>query len=165
MELSLLPILNCEGKRMPVDISLELEASPKDGFRILNPITVKGDIVNIGGCIELSAEGSAELELTCGRCAESFTSVVEFSVEEKMRKESDDAEDNDNPDITIFEGNSIDISGIVYDSLALGIPTKMLCSENCEGICPVCGQNLNIKHCDCNTETTDPRFDILDTLL
>ena len=165
MELNLLPIINCEGKRMPIDVSLEIENFSQDRFHVLRPIVVKGDIINIGGCLELTACGTTEIEFICDRCAEPFKSDFTFTIDERMRKEDATAEENDNPDIMIFAGNSINLSEIVYDSLVLSLPTKILCSDNCKGICPVCGKNLNREQCDCVGGSTDPRFDILDKLL
>lgn len=164
MELNLLPILNCEGKRLSVDTTLQLSLRPEDNFRLTEPVKLTGQIVNIGGSLELEAEGRANLSLTCDRCVESFETEIPFQIQERFKKEDNTGEE-ENPDITILEGTSIDLAELAYDALVLSIPTKVLCKEDCKGICPICGQNLNLGVCDCDDRPTDPRFDVLDKLL
>ncbi len=165
MELNLLPILNCEGKRLAIDAALQLDLHPEDTFCLLEPIEVKGQLVNIGGSLELDAEGRAKLTLTCDRCAETFEAEIPFQIQERFKKEDNTGEEETNPDITILEGTTIHLEELVYDALVLSMPTKVLCKEDCKGICPICGQNLNQNACDCDDRPTDPRFDILDKLL
>ena len=163
MELNLLPIVNCEGKKLPFEVSITLEGFPQKGFRILEPVSVTGEVTNLGGCLELAADCSAKLELICDRCAEAFETNLTYQLNERLRKE-DDAEGGDNPDIVTFAGNSIELDQIVYDGLSLSIPTKVLCQDDCKGLCSHCGKNLNYGLCGCK-EDTDPRFDVLDKLL
>ena len=164
MELNLLPILNCEGKRISVDTTLQLSLHPEDNFRLTEPVRVTGQMVNIGGSLELEAEGRANLCLTCDRCAEPFEAEIPFRIQERFKKE-DNTDEEGNPDITILEGTTIDLAELAYDALVLSIPTKVLCKEDCKGICPACGQNLNQGTCGCDDRPTDPRFDVLDQLL
>lgn len=163
MELNLLSVVNCDGKRLPFEVSVALEGFPQSGFRVLEPISVKGEVVNLGGCLELDADCSAKLELICDRCAEAFVTDITYHLNERLRKE-DSAEDENDPDVILFSGNSLELDRIVYDGLCLSIPTKVLCKADCMGLCPHCGKNLNSGRCDCK-EDTDPRFDVLDKLL
>ncbi|MEE1012853.1 MAG: DUF177 domain-containing protein [Clostridia bacterium] len=165
MEFNLLPILNCEGKRLPIDVSLQIESRPGDTFRILEPVTVTGEMVNIGGSLELEAQGKAKLALTCDRCAEDFNTEISFEIRERFKKEDSDGTIETNPDIVILEGNTLDLDELVYDAVVLNLPTKVLCSEDCKGLCLNCGQNLNRGTCGCDNRPTDPRFDVLDQLL
>lgn len=165
MELNLLPVLNCEGKRLPVDVSFEIESRQGDLFRILSPVVLKGQVVNIGGCLEFEAKGSATLEFMCDRCCDTFSEEVVFNIEEKFKKEESADIPQENPDITVIVGNVIDLDEIAYDGLALSMPSKILCSEDCKGLCANCGKNLNEGQCECDTRPIDPRFDILDKLL
>ncbi|MBQ2614516.1 MAG: DUF177 domain-containing protein [Clostridia bacterium] len=165
MEFNLLPLLNCEGKQVPLDLTLEIAPRTGDNFRILGPVSLVGNIINIGGSIELNAKGQAELILTCDRCTEEFSMTLPFTVEERFKKEDPAQGEEPNPDITVLEGNTIDLAELAYDGLALQIPSKILCGEDCLGLCPNCGQNLNHGECGCDTRTTDPRFDVLDQLL
>lgn len=165
MELNLLPILNCEGRKLPIDVILDLENQPDDTFRFLEPVHVTGQAVNVGGCLELEVSGEAKLSMTCHRCAESFACTVPFVMEERLKKEDPLSQEEENPDVTVFAGNTIDFGEMVYGAVFLSLPTKALCREDCKGLCPICGKNLNTGGCSCDTEPSDPRFDILDQLL
>ncbi|MBE5041069.1 YceD family protein [Ructibacterium gallinarum] len=164
MELNLLPILNFEGRKMPIDVTLEMKNYPGDVFRFLSPVKLQGQVMNVGGCLELSAQGTAKISLTCDRCAENFEREIVFSVEERLKKEDPMVHEED-PEFVIFKGNGIELDELVYGSLFMSLPAKMLCKEDCKGLCPTCGKNLNLESCSCDTQTTDPRFDILDQLL
>ncbi len=165
MEWNLLPILNYDGKRMPIDVSLKLEAGVGDDFLILDDVTLKGEIVNVGGSLELTAQGWAKLERTCDRCAERFTTELVFPMKERMKKVDALEVEQEDPDLLLIDGSSIDLAELAYSSLYLNLPSKALCSMECKGLCPICGQNRNLKECTCDDRPTDPRFDILDQLL
>ncbi len=164
MELNLLPILNCDGKRMPIDASIKLTQSDNDEFQILGEVLLKGEVANIGGSLELAAKGYAKLERICDRCVEPYVFEINFPVEERMKKI--DTEDvSEDSDVLLIEGSSIDLAELTYTGLCLNIPSKSLCDEECKGLCPICGGNRNKQSCKCDDRPTDPRFDVLDQLL
>ena len=70
----------------------------------------------------------------------------------------------DNPFI-VDEGGFIDLSPVVREEGILAVPMHALCSSDCKGLCPQCGQNWNESACDCHTETGDPRLSVLRELL
>lgn len=163
MELNLLPVMSYEGKKVPFELDVDLEDFVQDKFKIIGPVLIKGTVSNLGGCLELNAVCDAKLELVCDRCAESFMIDFPFELAESLRK-ADDSEGGNNVDSITFSGDSIELDEIVYDNLCLSMPTKVLCRDDCRGLCVKCGQNLNRGLCGCK-EDTDPRFDVLDELL
>ncbi len=165
MEWNLQSVLHCDGKRMPMDVSLELAQNPDDDFRILGPVALVGEIVNIGGCLEFTAEGRVKLERVCDRCMEQFETDLVFPVFERLKKADLIDEGNEDPDLILIEGNTIDLDEMVYGALYMNLSSKALCREDCKGLCPICGQNKNFGECSCDDRPTDPRFDILDQLL
>lgn len=165
MELNLLPILNCDGKKMPIDVKLSIPEGTEDNFKALSDIEVVGEIVNIGGRLELTAEGRTKIERVCDRCLETYVVDYTFPIEEMMKKADGQEQENENVDISYIDGNSIDLTEIVCTALYVNLPSKALCNEECKGLCSVCGKNLNNGECSCEKEQTDPRFDILDQLL
>ena len=165
MEINLLPIINYEGKKLPVDYSAALQPRDGDILEIIQPVHVKGEAVNMGDCIALTAEGTAYVRMPCDRCTEPAELVVPFTVSERLKKEEatlpEKAEDED---VIWFSGNTFDLDSVVYNSLYMSLPSKVLCREDCKGLCPHCGQNLNFGACGCDTRQTDPRFAVLDQL-
>ncbi len=165
MKFDLLPILNADGRRLPLNLELDLIGKEEDGARFLTPVSVTGEFVNIGGSIELCAKAVCRVEYVCDRCCETFESDFCCSFEEVFKKEDVRVEDDQNPDAVILTGTAIDIDEIVLANVLVNLPTKRLCMDDCKGLCAECGHNLNQSECGCDTRPVDPRFDILDKLL
>lgn len=165
MKWNLLPVLNCDGKRMQIDTEVAVTARKGDRFRILKPVRLKGEVVNVSGLLEFHAACTAEVGAVCDRCAEPYTMQLDFTVDERMKKADPYQETDGDSDIRILKNDVLDLDVVVYEALYLALPGKMLCREDCKGLCPMCGQNLNLGSCHCDTEETDPRFDVLNQLL
>lgn len=164
MQINIAEIKNYEGKQIAIDCQIDLKQNELDDFELLGPITVRGVIRNFGGTIELDAKANARLRMTCDRCAEEFDRDIDFDILESFKEEGHKDAENENPDITYFTGDSIDLDEWVYTDLVLSLPGKHLCSEDCRGLCPQCGANLNMSECSCDTRPIDPRFSVLDDI-
>lgn len=170
-EINIAQIKNYEGKHIDIDCLVEPKLTELDDFTLTEPIKVCGVIRNFGGTLELDAKAHASLDLTCDRCADNFKTDLDFDIFESFKEiehmsnqpqESSDEEQN--PDIIYFSGDSIDLENLVYTNLVLNLPSKRLCKDSCKGLCSNCGANLNTTKCKCDTRPVDPRFDILDKL-
>jgi uncharacterized protein len=64
----------------------------------------------------------------------------------------------------VFDGEAIDVDEIVKEQILLAVPTRMLCRDECKGICPQCGIDKNTGDCQCVTDETDPRWAALKNL-
>jgi uncharacterized protein len=60
--------------------------------------------------------------------------------------------------VSVFDGEAIDVDEVVKEQILLAVPTRMLCREDCKGICPECGIDRNTGQCNCVTEDIDPRW-------
>lgn len=165
MKFDLLPILNADGRRLPLNLELDFVGREETGAKFLTPVSVVGEFVNIGGSIELNASASCRMEYVCDRCCEAFESDFECSFEEIFKKEDTRVDDDHNPDAVILAGTAIELDEIVLANVLVNLPTKYLCMDDCKGLCANCGHNLNQSECGCDSKPTDPRFDILDKLL
>lgn len=123
---------------------------------VTDPVKVTGRLFNRAGvlCLEMSAEYTVHGE--CDRCCEpvSITRVAKTSV--VLVRE---LQDEDSEGLILADGDFFETDGLVFESIMLDIPSKFLCSEDCKGLCPMCGQNLNMKKCDCKKQQSP--FDIL----
>lgn len=165
MEINLLPILNFDGRKIAIKEDVEIKEENGDSFSIIEPVHFDGVAVNAGGTIEVTGMAYAKVKLNCDRCAESYDRHIEFEINERFKKEDEFSDSEQNPDIITFTGTTIDLNEVLYTNLYMNLPSKNLCMEDCKGLCSVCGKNLNLGDCGCSTESTDPRFDILDKLL
>lgn len=167
MQIDISQIKNYEGKQIDIDCVVSPILSELDDFELLSPIEVRGVVRNFGGTIELDLKAHARLKMTCDRCAEDFETDMEFNILESFKEAENigDTEGEDiNPDITYFTGDSIDLDEWVYTNLILSMPAKHLCRDDCKGLCPNCGKNLNEGACSCDTRPVDPRFSALDSI-
>lgn len=137
------------------------------GVTFTHPVHVRGEIVNMGGYIRLSAEASVKYDTECARCLTELhrelsvslerTVVNQGSLENTPEEEADDY-------LEIIDGE-LDIETPAAEELMMEFPTRELCSEDCKGLCPKCGKNLNEGECGCVTKEIDPRLAILQKLL
>lgn len=132
-------------------------------FRTLPPLSVKGYAVNYEGKIEVTLDIFAKVEMQCSRCIDTYVQDIHASANYIFVKEGNQlVEDEDEHS---FKGDEIDLTEIVLNEIAAEIPMKPLCSENCKGLCPVCGKNNNRSNCNCKVGEVDSRLQILKKLL
>lgn len=72
---------------------------------------------------------------------------------------------DDNDDYIEVPDYTLDVDNCVQTDIILNLPVKFLCKEDCKGICPKCGKDLNDGECGCQTEEIDPRLEVLKELL
>ena len=120
----------------------------------------KGRVFNEAGILHLEAEIEADMLCICDRCGEEFESVKVTEVDAVLSEE----ESPEDPDLFVLVNDGIDLDEVLSTCFILDMETKFLCSENCKGLCPSCGKNLNLGPCGCRKEI-DPRFAVLEQLL
>lgn len=105
-----------------------------------------------------------EIKLACSRCLSLFSCPLTLNIEEEYFPTTDVVTGAtlpfpDEPDcFTIDEHNIIDLTEAIRQYALMAIPMKPLCGENCAGLCPSCGQNLNQAPCNCPPQTVEPRW-------
>jgi uncharacterized protein len=155
----------------PEGLLLSYDEDPKQwdlserGFTMNDPVHVRVKAIKHNQ-EEIYVRGalSAEVIGECSRCLKRFTSQIEsdFHAEYVPRKavptEGEKELLEEDLDLLFYEGDTIDISEEVEGQLILATPMRPLCSEECRGLCPQCGQDLNLKQCACVQEIPDPRW-------
>ena len=74
---------------------------------------------------------------------------------------ADGEDDGESDEANYIDGYHLDVEQLLYNEILVGWPMKVLCSEDCKGICSVCGQNLNEGSCDCEDTSLDPRMSVI----
>lgn len=155
-------------ERIGYEMAFSFEAKPEnigqliDDCELVSPIIVKGTAVNTGTCFRLKGDIACTLKCVCDRCLERYQLEGDYEFAEEFTHDKELAETED---MNCFDGDIIDIGDLVRDIIISAQPTKHLCSENCKGLCSVCGANLNKTECGCNRESIDPRLAALQELL
>ena len=162
MRLDLREIIHVPGASLPFSFQLDLSQEEFFGEHpIPRPVTVEGSVKNIADVLVLEGEAKSLLDYTCDRCMSGFsrekTVPLSFLLAE-TREGEDDGE------IVLLEDGEIDVGELAYTAFILDMDTKHLCSEDCKGLCPGCGVNLNQEPCRCKKQA-DPRWAALEQLL
>lgn len=132
---------------------LELFVSNKE-IQCKKPVELDGVITLTGNILNLDCLVNTELTLQCSRCMEKFSYPLKFEIHEKF---SNDPGDED--EIIIFlDSDNIDITEVIENNIIITLPFKLLCSEDCKGLCQHCGINLNVGKCNCDDKDIDPRL-------
>ena len=144
-------------KRVPVDL---VTFDSKLGKF---PITKKEDValhIRNEENKRLFVQGTTELtiEIPCDRCLEEVPTDIHFSIDKDIKLEDSVVHDEDVEDNDYLIGFNLDIDRLIYGEILVNWPMKVLCREDCKGICKVCGMNLNKGNCDCQRTELDPRM-------
>ncbi|MBQ4340846.1 MAG: DUF177 domain-containing protein [Firmicutes bacterium] len=151
-------------EQLTVDASVDLVSMHRGGdeIKFIEPVSINGrlyrledDVVFFSGYLKTS------IETACGRCLEPVSESVDLDFDEVVYAEG---REEDYDLIIEPEGETIDIDSFILNLLDLKLPLKFLCDEECKGLCPVCGTNLNTSQCNCNDEKIDERFAMLKDL-
>lgn len=131
--------------------------------RFAGQVTVEAHLEKIPTQLALSAELAAEGRFTCDRCADEFTMPVRASYRMHYLWNEAEAGGLDPSEVQIVSPSLavIDLSEDVRQTLVLAVPLKLLCRDDCRGLCPHCGTNLNQGHCSCSNDPGDSRWEAL----
>jgi uncharacterized protein len=147
------------------------ELNPVDErIRLTGPAAVKGKIRRSGNEVFVNGHIETRAQVECDRCLQPVEAPVsaDFELEYITGSEyesSDVAELTEAAmSVSVFNGEAIDVDEIVKEQILLAVPTRMLCREDCKGICPQCGIDKNTGECKCVTDDIDPRWAALKNL-
>ncbi len=117
--------------------------------------------------IRVAGKLATNLEILCARCLEPVPFPVQREYDLLYRPQGSDSgeqevelQDKDSA-ISYSEGDGLELEDVLREQLLLAVPIKTVCKEECKGLCPHCGRNLNTGECDCAQAATDPRWEAL----
>ncbi|MBV4418046.1 DUF177 domain-containing protein [Clostridium tyrobutyricum] len=160
MKMDISDLLNKEIFTKKLDIVLKEDSfyDGKEYSGILTPIMLLANLEKTDHMITLNGKVSGVLELTCSRCLKKFAHAINININERFTdKKIVDCDE----DIFFINDGYIDITQIIENNIILALPIKRLCKENCKGLCPKCGTNLNDSTCNCKENDIDPRWEKL----
>jgi DUF177 domain-containing protein len=143
----------------PAELSLEDERA-----RLVGATEVAGRASRKRQRVHLRGTIATELEVYCDRCLAPVG--VPLNTEFDVRYDPPDADDaSENVELqgeeleaSIYTGEQIDLDELVREQVLLALPTRSLCREDCKGLCPTCGADLNAQDCNCEQREIDPRW-------
>jgi uncharacterized protein len=133
--------------------------------------TVSGKVRLAGNEVFVNGHVETRAEVECDRCLKPVEIPVntDFALEYITGSEYESVETAELTEaemsVSVFDGKVIDVDEIVKEQIVLAVPTRMLCREDCKGICPECGADRNTGDCGCTTNDIDPRWAALKNLI
>ena len=164
MLLGLSKIIDCPGASVPFETSVDLsDLRYGTCFPVSEPVLATGMVRNTAGVLMMTGSITTCIHGICDRCASEFDREIDFPIDVVLVTELAN-EENEDEWVFPLEGDSADLDDIVRTVFVLNLDSKLLCDEDCKGLCCRCGKNLNDGPCSCQKEL-DPRFAALKQLL
>ncbi len=165
MLISLSEIMTTKDKVAKISAPLELESFEYQGdtYEFAHKDPVELTITNLGDkTVLIEGSSNISLKLFCSRCLKEITYPMNIEISKEVDFNLTEEERTDSLDETNYViGYNLDVDILIYDEILIGFPMKLLCSEDCKGICKNCGTNLNEKTCGCDTYDYDPRMSVI----
>ena len=165
MIMDLKPMLRGEFTRLDIDLSIEPEAPY--GVSFDGDVRVTGEVTNQGGYMRLNVTAEIPYSGVCARCLCDVSGVYTMPFERTVVTEgtlTEEQEEDNVDEYVILQNGMLDIDDSVREALILTFPMRLLCDEDCPGLCPKCGKALKDGACGCTTKEVDPRWAVLASL-
>lgn len=140
-------------------------------FRVAAPVELRFKVHKDQDRFRLVGRVRTTLELTCSRCVEPFLMPVDAGFDmrylpptENVGAEEGEVSEED-LSVAYYRDDQIDLSQLMEEQFYLALPMKPLCRDDCKGLCPSCGTNLNETTCTCEVRWEDPRLAALKALM
>ena len=163
---------------LQINVSQQLKApiGSTRNYEVSGDVNIDGSKKAVSGRVRLMRTDHGILtrgtlkagsEITCSRCVSLFDYPLTLNIEEEYFPSTDIVSGAplpapEEPDcFTIDEHNTLDLTEAIRQYALLAVPMKPLCHQDCAGLCPTCGINLNQTSCDCPREPTDSRWSVL----
>ena len=152
-----------EMSELPIEAALDLsQVEFQRQHPFTQPVRVVGRIAAHAGVVELSARAIFEYSGECDRCLAPFVRAYDLPLEHTLVTT---LENEENEDFILLDNYKLDLDDLVLSDILLELPYKSLCREDCRGLCPHCGKDLNDGLCGCRSQSVDPRLEVLRQLL
>jgi uncharacterized protein len=162
MQIHLSDISSSEGKQIQITVEPGMDniVFQQGTFPVLHWEPLKLVIENTGNkVLELEGTGSVTVSIPCDRCLEDVAVEIPLQFERKLdMKLTDEERVYDLDECSYLTGMDLDVDRLVYFEVLMNWPLKVLCKEDCKGICSQCGKNLNEGSCGCEDAPKDPRM-------
>ncbi len=139
-------------------------ATEGEAYGIVAPVELAFDIHKDKERFRLQGTLKTKLELSCSRCLEPFQMPVDIAFDQRYLPQTEATSEleaevpGDDLETSYYRDEEIDLDDLVREQFYLVMPMKPLCRDDCKGLCPHCGTNLNTGTCDCAPVWEDPRL-------
>ena len=138
--------------------------SGNSGLKLISKIRIDLRLTRVLKEISVIGDVRLSIETPCSRCVEPVKIELNPQVALVLSPGDKIGEQDINLEHETYQGDEIDLSDSIREQVAISMPVKVVCSDNCAGLCTTCGVNLNKDSCECDKDQIDPRFAILKDL-
>ncbi|MBR5121887.1 MAG: DUF177 domain-containing protein [Oscillospiraceae bacterium] len=149
MLLRLRQVFDREGDKKDIHLDIPLEElGVFNGVgTFCTPLSLRGSVCNRAGVVSLNYTVSATISHICDRCLNEFNREYSLELEHILVRSTS----SQNDEYVVCQDDTLDLNELAITDLLISMPTKILCDENCKGLCVGCGANLNVSPCKCNS--------------
>ena len=131
------------------------------GYIFSGDVSVEGILTNVSGHINMNVVAQTQWKSECSRCLDLVEGNIEILINENFSQiRTSDEEPQDSEDYT-FEGEWLEIDRAIADAILVSLPIAQLCKEDCKGLCPDCGTDMNETKCSCSENKINPAMEKL----
>lgn len=162
MLINLSDVLTSEGRKVTREVPLEMTGfgTGQERFEITDKSPVSFTFTNVEkGKARVSGSAELTFRTCCDRCLTEVPTVLVLDFDRLVTAPG--VEDEEADDLEFMDGYQLDVEAFIHNEILVSWPAKILCRDDCKGICPKCGQNLNIRDCGCDTFVPDPRMAVI----
>lgn len=147
MVINLKQLYDIVGEKLTLNYEVDVQKlNDIKGYSFSRPMTINGAIVNRAGVVTLKYTAAFTLHACCDRCLIEFDRDYDYDFEHIVVR----SVNGENDEYVVTESDMLDMDELSLTDCLLQLPSKMLCKEDCLGLCPYCGTDLNENECDCN---------------
>ena len=166
MHISLSEIMNLNGRSKEIEAEIGFDRFDYDGFEydLISKEPVRIRLTKLSGrSIRFTAHIICRLKAECSRCLEPVDLPFDLSIDQELVLDDEGCActKDDDEMLSFVSKYELDVDGFVKEELMIGFPLKILCKDDCKGICPKCGANLNKGDCGCDRTVLDPRMSVI----
>ena len=162
MILDLKSVFLNESEGISLDASVDMSGADTGSACFTEPVTAAIRVANHAGFVEFTADVSFVYRFDCDRCASPVSRTFKYIFRHILVAALSDESGDDYIETPDYK---LDTDSLLRDDILLELPSKLLCRDDCKGLCPKCGKNLNEGSCGCDLRETDPRLAALRQLL
>jgi len=158
MKVDISDILKVSGASLTVEMEELIDGFDElDEFIFDTPVKLNCRLTNMGGIVKMEGHLMVDYKVKCSRCLKDIQSSLRAELKEEFAQEGQTEDD----DRYTYADKVIVLDNVLKDNIILNLPARQLCRDDCKGLCPKCGIDLNNGRCNCSEEETDPRMEVL----
>lgn len=161
MLINLTDVFTSEGKVKKMSQTLDIDRVSYMGatYPVIEQSDVSLTFTNIGtGQVLLEGDMTLKVSIPCDRCLQDVEVSIDVTFSHELAAPSEENVQSEEEEQCFISGYDLDVETLMNNEILINMPVKVLCHEECKGICMVCGHNLNEGECGCDTFVPDPRM-------